>query len=255
MAALNMGTTHAPAHAAPMSSGEAFEIQVDDWLAWVPADATISDVEKILQGRGLTIGPVARLCGGHTIAQAIRGRYLVRSNLALGRIEDPLAAIEYLRDGARHRTLSTPREACGPELRQRLFAASEVWTAVQLRLLRQEQEHWLKFEAPTAEVAQGFVRAVCIAGGFTRAIICEGANGWLGFSGAMVKTYLAIAKQTASKYSVSTSDSQEPTARFPSSDVPLVMSSWGRLPRTATFYLADPWAVLAKADVAGAAHE
>lgn len=227
------------------TAGSDFELHAEDWLLWAKSHHPLSVVEAAAQQAQLTLGVVAQLVPDMTLAEAARQRVLVRSNSALGRIEDAVAAFEYEHEGQLHRTFSSPREACGPELRQRLFAKGRSFTGLQIRLQRNDPIRWMRFLAPSAGVAQSFTRACFVAGSFARIAWGEGANGWLGFAGAMAEVHQKIAQQVALPFSIETKDGEGPSIRPLTSGSSLLVTGWAHLP-SPQFYLADPWAALVK---------
>ncbi len=207
---------------------------MSDLLYWAAAKARCSDVERELQKRGETLGPMARHAPAQTIGTLVRDGHLLRFNSALGCIEDMVAAFEYA-GGARTKT--TPREACGPELKALLTARE--FSMVNLRTLPAHEEDWWRIEAPSMSVLHGWLKQILFAGCFYRSLLCEGANGWISFAGEMAHAYGTLAKELSQSLNMEVKRDQAPKHQSATTFKRVLWSE-----ASAQIYLCDPWQVL-----------
>lgn len=213
-------------------------------LMWADAGAPLDEVEHAALRMDLTLGPAAQWNKNRPVRELVRERSAYRLNPALCRVEDVFAAFEYRAHGATHRTLSTPREACGPELRQTLFDAPELLTAVQLRLLPKSEERWVKLQGKDPRDAHALVRTLVREGVAMRHVWSELSAVWLGFCGGMAETLVAIAEDAGRAQGLEVQATQAPRGpELAPMFVPQVRT-WETLGPRDGIVLADPWAVL-----------
>jgi hypothetical protein len=179
-------------------------------LLWANASDLVSEVEHQALRVDLTLGPAALWNKDKRVRDLVRDRSAYRLNPALCRVEELVAAFEYHAHGSTHRTLSTPREACGPELKTLLYDAPETLTAVQLRLLPKGDERWLKLQGKDPRDAHGVVRALLREGVAMRQVWSELSAVWLGFTGALSQTLIAIAEDVGRARGLEPQASQAP---------------------------------------------
>jgi hypothetical protein len=211
-------------------------------LAWVNPDDTVVESEARLPA-DVTLGPAAIWGGDLTVRDWLRERSAWRLNPAMGRLEELVSAFEYAADGALHRTRSTPREACGPELRTLLFDRLDIVTRVELRLLPRQRENWLALSCPDAAALAAFVRERLRQGCFFRALATDGARGWASFCGGMAEAYADEWRHAASPLRYDCQWPAEPPGMRRAGFHPR-KKSWLELDAGDKLVLADPWAVL-----------
>lgn len=181
------------------------EISSHNLLAWAPLTLTLSAIETELMTQGLTLGPAAYWQPQITLQKALQSGCMVRFNPLLGQVEEAIGAFEYRHAGQTHRTLSAPREACGPELRQMLYEALNQVDAVQLRLLPSCALTRVTVTAPRhsqesfATLVQ-WLRSALMQQCFYRSIFLKKELLELTFAGAMADIYVPTCEQLAEQF-------------------------------------------------------
>ena len=112
-----------------------------------------------------------------------------------GALEDIVAAFEYGEGGVRTKT--TPREACGPELKALL--KTRAFSAVRLRTMPAHEEDWFprpkRRKAPLSCTVEARNKFCSPAASIVR-FCAEGANGWISFAGEMAHAYGTLAHKS-----------------------------------------------------------
>lgn len=214
-------------------------------LTWVSADQGVASVEQESNRAGLTLGPAASWAAHLSVREMVAQRAAWRLNPVIGHIEDLVGGFGY---GVGARTLSAPREACGPELRQALFAAPERIREVELRLLPMDSLHWLKVAGKDAGHVHGFVRRLLREGVFPRAVWTELGTAYVCFAMQTAAMFARHSTRVATALQLSVSDAQEPGIRAilaqRSAMSGLKTKTWESLGALDSIALADPWTVL-----------
>lgn len=214
-----------------------------DKLFWAGATERCSEIEANLQLRGETLGPVAYYAGAFAVGDLIRAGGAWRLNSSFGHLENMAAGYKYTLHGQQGRTVSTPREACGPELRA--LVPELGFDDVELRVLPVHQEFWFRIEAPSATVLHTWLQQTLLAGCFYRSLWCEGANGWMSFAGAMAVTYTALAKERAAELHMEMSTGEAPP-HFPQTVFAFANLPWREVTAQDTIVVCDAWRVVVK---------
>ncbi len=213
-------------------------------LAWVSIDRRVADFEAEAQTAGLTIGPCAYWSKDRTFRELIATRSGWRLNPILVRVEEVVAAFEYLHAGHLYRTLSTPREACGPEMRTLLYGDTASLTAVQVRMLPRAEETWIKVTGKDPGDAHSYLRSLVREGVAMRSVWSELSSTWISFTGAMSETLRSIAEEVAGASALQAQASPAPRGREIVPGFLPITRTWETLGPRDAIVLADPWAVL-----------
>lgn len=219
-------------------------IDPNSMLLWADASAFVSEIEHSAQKADLTLGPCAWWNRDRRVRDVVAERTGFRLNPVLCRIEEVTGAFEYRAHGRTHRTLSTPREACGPELRTLLTEDLDAVTAVELRLLPLGEERWLKAQGRDPGDAHSFIRALVREGVAMRHVWTELSAAWVGFVGALSHASLHIAESVARERGLDVQPSQAPRGPELASGFVPQTKTWENLGPRDAIVLADPWAVL-----------
>jgi hypothetical protein len=213
-------------------------------LAWVSLETKVSEFEANAQASQLTLGPCAYWNKDRTFREVIHTRSGWRLNPVLVRVEEVVAAFEYRHHGQTYRTLSTPREACGPEMRTLLYGDVSALTAVQVRLLPRSEEHWLKVTGKDPGDAHSYLRSLVREGVAMRSVWSELSSTWLSFTGAMGEALKTIAEEVAAASGLQAQPSPAPRGRDIVPGFLPLTRTWETLGPRDAIVLADPWAVL-----------
>jgi len=213
---------------------------------WAGAFERVVDVEQHVRTAGATLGPLAVWCKDLTVREMLAARAGFRCNPALCRIEEVVGGIEYVRNGVTARTSSTPREACGPELKQGLYGELENLLQVELRLLPAGDETWLRIGGRETADIHSFVRSLVRDAIVPRALWTEMAIGWLCFAGAMRPVYFRVAEARARERGLDAVESGPPQGSALALGFVPAVKTWETLGPRDSIVLADPWAVLAR---------
>lgn len=214
-----------------------------DKLFWAGAGERCAQVEERLHLRGETLGPAAYYAAAFSVGELVRAGGAWRLNSSFGHLENLAAGYKYTLHGERGRTVSTPREACGPELRALLPQLG--FDDVELRVLPVHEEAWFRVEAPSATVLHTWLQQSLLAGCFYRALWCEGANGWMSFAGAMAGTYAALAQERATELHMVAHQEDAPR-RFAQATFAFANLPWREVTAQDTIVLCDAWRVVVK---------
>jgi len=213
-------------------------------LKWVSADANVQAVEKQLRAEAYTLGPAAIWGREQTVREWVCSRRALRLNPALGRLEDIAGGFIYTRNDKQGRTVSAPREACGPELRTLLYDHPEQMRDIELRLLPLAEARWLKLGAKDAETLHACIKRIVHRGVFCHALWSELATGYLCFTGRMMNGYASLASDIAGDAGLSVGDAVPPRALELLKPVAPEVKTWPLLGARDALLLGDPWAVL-----------
>jgi hypothetical protein len=219
-------------------------IEPSSMLLWADAGGLVLETEHAARKVGFTLGPCAHWCRDKRIVDLVIQRAAWRLNPVLCRVEEAIGGFEYRAHGRTHRTLSTPREACGPEMRTLLYDTPDAITAVQLRLLPLDAEHWLKAQGRDPRDAHAFLRALVREGVAMRHVWTELSTAYVGFVGAMSQTLLHIATEVARSNGLEPAVTQAPRGPELAPAFFAQTKTWETLGPRDTVVLADPWAVL-----------
>jgi len=214
-----------------------------DKLYWAAQGEKCSDAEANLRLRGETLGPAAHYANGFTVGELLGAGGAWRVNPSFGHLETMAAGYKYTLHGVEGRTVSTPREACGPELRALLPQLG--YHDVELRVLPVLTETWFRVEAPTGLVLHTWLQQALLAGCFYRSLWCEGANGWISYAGAMADTYANVARGTATELKMEMKKDEAPR-RFPQTAFAFANVAWSQVTMQDTIVLCDAWRVVVK---------
>lgn len=213
-------------------------------LIWVSADAPVHAIEQQLRATETTLGPAAAWGRDLTVRDWVCSRRALRLNPAMGRIEEIVSAFVYERDGVTGRTVSAPREACGPEMRALLYAHPESMREIELRTLPLHDTRWLKLAAKDAETLQACMKRIIHKGVFCHALWTELATGYLCFTGQLRDAYAALASDIAGDAGLAAGDAVSPRALELLKPVAPEVKTWPLLGARDALLLGDPWAVL-----------
>jgi hypothetical protein len=210
---------------------------------WSPADERCAAIEERVRLRGETLGPAAYFASGFTAGALVRAGGAWRLNPVFGHLENLAAGYAYTIGDRAGRTVSTPREACGPELKALLPALG--FHEVELRTMPLHLEAWWRIEAPSAIVLHTWLQQTLLAGCFYRTLWCEGANGWISFAGAMAETYASLAADRAAELRMDMRRDDVPR-RFPQSPFAFAALPWPEVTAQDTIVLCDAWRAIVK---------
>lgn len=213
-------------------------------LIWVSADAPVAEIERQLRATSSTLGPAAAWGREQSVRDWVCSRRALRLNPVMGRIEEIAGAFAYERDGVAGRTVSAPREACGPELRALLYGAPASIREVELRTLPMHDSRWLKLAAKDAETLQACMKRIIHKGVFCHALWTELATGYLCFTGQLRDSYAALASDLAGDAGLTVGDAVPPRALELLKPVAPEVKTWPLLGARDALLLGDPWAVL-----------
>lgn len=213
-------------------------------LMWADAQASVAEIEHAASRVELTLGPAAVWNKDRRVVDLVRERSGFRLNPVLCRVEEIIAAFEWREHGATHRTKSTPREACGPEMRTLFYDTPDVVTAVQLRLMPRDDERWIKVQGRDANDVHSLIRTLLREGLSPRRIWSELSTGWLSFCGGMTEASVLIVTDVAKARGLDVQASQAPRGLELLQSFTPVHRGWETLGPRDSLLLADPWAVL-----------
>ncbi len=213
-------------------------------LVWADAEERIADVEQRAREVELTLGPLVFWCRDARVIDVCRTRSGWRMNPAMSRIEDVVSAFEYEREGVRARTKSAPREACGPELKQTLYAELDRVRRVELRLLPLSAERWLKLAGQDPSTIHAYVRGLVRDALSPRAMWTELGSAWLCFCGGMRDALFDMAAARARGFGLEAQEAPAPSGPALAPGFVPVLKTWETLGPRDSLVLCDPWAVL-----------